>query len=287
LADDRRRRFSQIERPRGAAEPPDAAPGTGTRFGALEEPAPPAPEAAPPPPAPSADPLGEPSGAPVARGHTDRFRPAAERPLEVDDRAEASQPFVRCARCETDSSRYAARCSTCGEPLDTDEQRAFNARLWAERRAIADAEAGARAEREASLEQARQEEAVARRALAEDLAREVGQRERRRLDGDVFGEPTFGPPPGGLGGPGDPSGWGGGLGGGERWGSGGLLGPGTPIGFRLLSALPRGWGVAAAVGAVALAAGLYLVRPAAGLVVAVVVVSLFTPSRWRWRRRRW
>jgi len=271
MADDRRRRFSQIERPRGAGgEPIDASPGTGTRFGALEEPAPPPAAGAGPG---EGDPLADPAGAAAARGHTDRFRPAAERPLEVEDRAAAVQPFVRCARCETDSSRFAARCTTCGEPLDTDEQRAFNERLWAERRAVADAEAGASAAREAALARAREEEAAARRALAEDLAREVGERERRRLDG----EPTFGPPSGGWGD-------------GERWGGGGwggALGGGTPIGLRLLGALPSPWGVVAGLGAVALAAGLYLVRPVAGLVAGVVLVSLFTPPGWRWRRRRW
>lgn len=280
MADDRRRRFSQIERPRRAGgEPPDTSPGTGTRFGAVEEPArPDAPDAAPD--AQDGGSLGGPGGAPVARGHTDRFRPAAEQPLEVDDRAQASQPFIRCARCETDSSRFAARCTTCGEPLDTDEQRAFNERLWAERRAQAAAEEGARAEREGVLDQERAREAVARRALAEDMARDVGEFERRRLEGGVFGEPSYGPPSGGWGG-----------GGGQRWGQGGwgatfggLFGPGVPFGFRLLGALPPSWRVAAGVGAVALAAGLYLLDSTAGLVAGLVLVSLFTP--WRWRRRR-
>ncbi len=258
MADDRRRRFSQIERPRGAgAEPPAGGPAAGPRFGALEEAAPPAPPA------------------PVSPVHTDRFRPAAERPLEVEDRGEASQPFVRCARCETDSSRYAARCTTCGEPLDTDEQRAFNARLWAERRAVEEAEAADRAGREAALDQAREEAAAARRAMAESLAREVGERERRRLDGASFGEPTFGP-----------SGDGGGTWGQGRWGDGGL-GGGLPPGLRLLQALPAPWGVVAGVAAVALAAGLYLLRPVAGLVAGMILISLLTPGGWRWRRRRW
>lgn len=258
MADDRRRRFSQIERPRAAGgDAPDLTPGTDDRFGALEGPgAPPAPGEAPA----------------VARGHTDRFRPAAERPLEVEARADAAQPFVRCARCETDSSRFAARCTTCGEPLDTDAQRAFNERLWAERRAAAEAEAGARVEREATLEQARAEEAAARRGMAEALAREVGARERRRLEGGGLGEPDFGPS------------------GGERWGGGGwgdALGPGVPIGLRLLAALPSPWGVVAGVGAAALAVGLFLVKPAAGLVLGTLLVALLTPGRWRWRGRRW
>jgi hypothetical protein len=277
MADDRRRRFAQIERPRApGAGPPDASPGTDGRFGALEEPAAtPAPRAAPATPA--AGPLDGPAAGSVARGHTDRFRPAAERPLEVDDRAPASQPFVRCARCETDSSRYAARCSTCGEPLDTDEQRAFNERLWAGRRAQAEAEAVDQAAREAALEQARRDEAAARRALAEGMAREVGDRERRRLEGEVYGEPTFGP-----------------TGSGERWGegrwggpSGDPYGPRLPVGFRLLAALPKGWGVAAGVGALALIALLFLVHTTAGLLAALALASLFTPGHWRRRLRRW
>jgi hypothetical protein len=275
MADDRRRRFSQIERPRSpGAEASDPSPGTGIRFGAVEEPAPPG---APAPPESGA---AGPASAPVARGHTDRFRPAAERPLEVEERGQASQPFIRCARCETDSSRFATRCTTCGEPLDTDEQRAFNERLWAERRSQAAAEEGARAAREAALDRDREEEAVQRRALAEEMARDVGEFERRRLEGGTFGEPTFGPPS---------DRWGGG----QRWGQGGwgaglggLFGSGVPLGFRLLGALPPAWRVAAGVGAVAVAAGLYLWHPTAGLVSGLVLVSLFTPGGWR-RRRFW
>jgi len=281
MADDRRRRFSQIERPRAAGgDAPDLSPGTDDRFGAVQGPgAAPAPDAAPA----------------VARGHTDRFRPAAERPLEVEARADAAQPFVRCARCETDSSRFAARCTTCGEPLDTDEQRAFNERLWAERRAAAEAEAAARAEREAALEQARVDEAAARRGMAEALAREVGAAERRRLEGGGLGEPDFGPGGGGRwggggwgsggGGWGSGGGWSGGSWGGGGWGD--ALGPGVPVGFRLLAALPSPWGVVAGVGAVALAVGLFLVKPVAGLALGTLLLALFTPGRWRWRGRRW
>jgi hypothetical protein len=112
------------------------------------------------------------------------------------------------------------------------------------------------------------------------MAREVGDRERRRLDGMGYGEPTFGPPSGG---------WGGGPG--ERWGEGtsgpgGLFGGGTPLGLRLLGMLPPAWRVGAGVGAVALAVGLYLLRPIAGLVVGAVLVSLLVPGGWR-RRRSW
>jgi len=283
MPDDRRRRFSQIERPRAAGgEHHDPTPDTGARFGALGEPpraAPPEPAAAEPPPA---DPLAGPPGLPVARGHTDRFRPAAERPLEVEDRTAASQPFVRCARCETDSSRFAARCTTCGEPLDTDQQRAFNERLWSERRAVADAEEAARAARQAALDEAQAQESVARRALAEDMARSVGEMERRRLDGAVYGEPTFGPPS---------ERWGEG----PRWGRGSgwgtILGDagesGTPLGLRLLAALPPAWRLGVGVAAVAGGALLFLLHPTAGLVAGMVLLGLFLPSRRRWGRGGW
>jgi uncharacterized membrane protein len=274
MPDDRRRRFLQIERPRGTGDDaPDQSPDTDARFAAVEEPGPRAR-----PGGPGTQPGGPPASRPaavrpepsVAASHTARFRPAAERPLEVDDLGEASQPFIRCCRCETDSSRFVARCTTCGAELDTDEQRAFNARLWEARQAEAGAEAEARTAREAALEQDRVDEARARRELAEEMAREVGRRERSRLDGEGFGEPTFGPP--------SSRGWG-------SWGSGSGA-PGLPIGFRLLGLIQDPtWRVVAGVAAVALAAGLFLFHPTAGLVAAALLVSLLTPGGWR--RRRW
>jgi len=242
MADDRRRRFLQIERPRQPGAPPAST-------------------------APS--------------GHVDRFRAAAEQPLEVDDRAEASQPFVRCCRCETDNTRYALRCTTCAAELDTDEQRAFNERLWEARRATADEEARTAEVRRAALEESAAEEARARRDMAEAMAREVGERERRRLDAEGFSGPTWGPPSGGGGG------WtGGGTGWSETGAGGGLLGGTTPLAFRLLALLPDPrWRVAAGVAAVALPALLYVAAPRAGLGVGLFVAALFLPGGWR--RRRW
>jgi hypothetical protein len=46
-----------------------------------------------------------------------------------------AQPFARCAICEADNSKYALRCTNCGENLNTAEQRAFNAKLWEARKA--------------------------------------------------------------------------------------------------------------------------------------------------------
>jgi hypothetical protein len=258
MADDRRRRFLQIERPRGPGGPAAGpTPSTDARFGAAPTSAPArGPDA---PPAPE-----------VAAGHVDRFRPAADRPLDVAARGEASQPFVRCCRCETDNSTYAVRCTTCQAELHTDEQRAFNERLWAARLAEASAEAEGVAARRAALDAATEEAARGRREGAAVLAREVGDRERRRLEQEGVGEPSWGPR----------TGWGG-------TGDAGIE-PGVPAGLRLLRLIrdPR-WRAAAGAAVVAVPALLLLWVPRAGLLAAAATLALFLPGRWRWRRRRW
>jgi hypothetical protein len=189
----------------------------------------------------------------------------------VADRAEGQQPFIRCGRCETDNALFAVRCTTCGAELHTDAQRAFNERLWQGRRADAAAEAAAGAERRAQQEAAAVEAAQARRASAEAMAREVGERERRRLEGEGFGGPTWGPEAG--------AGWG---------GTGPAPGGATPLALRLLLAIPDPrWRVAAGVGAVALPALLYVAAPKAGLAAGLLVLSAFLPGGWTRRRRRW
>jgi hypothetical protein len=279
MSDDRRRRFQQIERPRAPGEtPPDASPATDARFEAVVHPdGPAAPRHSGAPDGDGSQATRSARPAPeVASGHVDRFRPAAEPVLQVDDLGEASQPFIRCCRCETDCSRYVARCTTCGASLDTDEQRAFNQRLWAARRATAAAEDEAAAAHRAVLDAAAAEEALARRAMGEAMAREVGDRERARLDAtDGAG---FGWPGGGGWASGGNGGLGGDWSGGDAW---------TPPGIRLLRLIPDPrWRVAAGVGAVALAALLFLAKPAAGLSAAAVLIGLLVPSgRWRsWRR---
>ncbi|HEU4402745.1 MAG TPA: hypothetical protein VFT43_11625, partial [Candidatus Polarisedimenticolia bacterium] len=120
----------------------------------------------------------------------------AERPLDVAPEVEeGALPFVRCAACQMDHNRSATLCSNCGADLRTDEQRAFNARLAEERRAQAAVEASQVAELERAQREAQDEAARAQRAMAETLAREVGDAERRRLDLEGLGD--FGPPPGG------------------------------------------------------------------------------------------
>jgi hypothetical protein len=203
MTDDKYERFRHLERARqgGVPDARDQSPGTEGRFGALEERTG-AGEGAPPP-------------SRVAEGHLGRFRPAEERALEVAPSAEGELPFVRCAACQMDHNRSAATCSNCGADLRTEEQRAFNARLAAERRAQATVEDAQVAELERAQREAGEEAASAKRAMAETLAREVGDAERRRLDAEGLG--GFGPPPGrgGWGG-----GWGSGTWGDPGWGGG-------------------------------------------------------------------
>jgi hypothetical protein len=170
------RRFLHLERARapGPPAPPGAAPpardAEAGRFDAVEERA--APGAARPA-----------TGADVER--FERFAPApgAQAALELEARASGARPFTRCERCEVDHAVHAEVCSRCGGRLDTPAQQAFNERLWAARRAEAAREEAAAAALRAEQARAQEEEARARRALAEQLAREVGDRERRRLGG--------------------------------------------------------------------------------------------------------
>jgi hypothetical protein len=261
MAQDRFRRFLHLERPRGERPAGPAGEPGPDRFGALERPGAPGD--------------GDGAGEQAAGGHLDRFRPPPARDLDLGERPRTAQPFVRCCRCETDNSLYAVRCTTCQEPLDTDEQRAFNERLWAGRLAEREAEERAHAEREAALLEERQRAAEARRQAAELMAAEVGERERRRLgadglggldDGPRWGEPTWGPPgaPGG--------GWAGEVG----------------IGVRLFRAIkdPR-WRLAAIAAAVALPVLLFLVAPRVAMAAGLILLAVLVPPRYRWRRRWW
>jgi hypothetical protein len=190
-----------------------------------------------------------------------RERQASGLELDVDDGA---QPFRRCCRCEVESGRFAATCPGCGADLHTDEQRIYNERLWAERQRETAAEERENAERHEAARRADAEGAVARRAAAEALAREVGDRERRRLEAE---------------------GW-------ERGEDGD--GGGRPWGIQLLGLIrdPR-WRIgviAAALVAIAAAVVWALSRrdPRALVVLAVVVSILFSPPRRRrWRSRWW
>jgi hypothetical protein len=190
MAEDRFDRFRKLERPRrpGSADARDPSPGTEERFEALEERKP-------------AGAAGDAAGH-IAEGHLDRFRPAAERPIEIAPEAEGELPFIRCATCQMDHNRTAITCTNCGADLRTEGQRAFNAALAVERRSQAAVEQAQVAELERAQGEAREEGAASQRAMGEALAREVGDAERRRLDAE------------GIGGFGGAPGWGG------RWGSG-------------------------------------------------------------------
>ncbi|WP_242395221.1 hypothetical protein [Anaeromyxobacter oryzisoli] len=214
---------------------------------------------------PSATPLP----APATGASLGRFGPAPEPSLELADTAGA-RPFTRCARCGTDSHAFATACPGCGARLDTPDQHAFDERLRAAREAEAAREEAANAGRRALQARDAADQARARRALAEAMAREVGEHERRRLDAEYGG-------------------WGGGLG---RWG--GRYDP-TPLGLRLLRLLPGpGWrltaGVVAAAAVLALAAlglsGLVHRRggPLLGLAVFLALVLIAPPGR---LTRRW
>jgi hypothetical protein len=170
----RLRRFLHLERAR--AERPDgdadddATPGTAERFGGVERPG----AAGPAAPRSSGQDLG-------------RFGPEPEPSIELVEADAGERPFTRCMRCGMDHGVFATECSGCGASLDTEDQRAFNEQLWARRQEDAAREAAASAERRELQARAEAELAASRRAMGEELAREVGRRERERLDAEGLG----------------------------------------------------------------------------------------------------
>jgi hypothetical protein len=253
---ERRSRFEKLERPRRDGPDGDERPSTGERFGDMAGGA-----AAPGSPAPRA---------PGSAG--DRFREPVARSPEVAPAGDEEQPFIRCRRCETDNSRYGTACTTCGDDLHGPEQRAFNEALWAERRRQRGEEERQSAARRAAAAEEAEAAARAQRAAAEELAREVGHRERSRLESD---------------------GWASG-GGGGRWGDpwGGDFGMDrTPVAIRLLRSIrdPR-WRVAAIVGYIGLVVACFalaLVNRAFLLGGFVLLMLVLPGSAWRTRRRWW
>jgi hypothetical protein len=159
LSSERRDRFLKLERPRQAGgNVPEPLPDE-ERFESIGE------------PVARRDPTATPG---VPSTSTDRFRPPPERPLETAEHREGVQPFTRCASCQVDNTVYAATCQNCGVALDTQAQRDFNERLWASRKAEAEAE------QRATAAQDRQ-----RRELAEEMARQ----EKDRID-EQYGDAT-------------------------------------------------------------------------------------------------
>ncbi|MGI5865468.1 MAG: hypothetical protein ACOX6T_25890 [Myxococcales bacterium] len=164
-------RFRNLERGRAQEPAGDSSAGQSGRFDALEGPAA--------------------ALAPNATGvAADRFRdPARPAPgpgsgLELAEKRVEDQPFVRCAVCEADNNLHATSCTNCGSSFNTAAQRAFNERLWQQRREEAAREAQA-------LEQLRQQRAAMQTSLAAqrqqaaaELAARVAAQTRARLDAE-------------------------------------------------------------------------------------------------------
>lgn len=116
-----------------------------------------------------------------------RFAPEERRApasgIETDEEPDDAQPFVRCAQCEMDNTRFADRCANCGAPLHTPEQDLYNRQLWQKRRAEAAAEQEAlrKMHTPVATDGGAQPVHDARYALGEVLAREVAEREEGRL----------------------------------------------------------------------------------------------------------
>jgi hypothetical protein len=175
----RLRRFLHIERPRAdePSAPERARPETAERFGGVDRPRP----AAAAPPATGAE--------------LERFGPEPPPRLELLETTAGERPFTRCMRCGMDHGVFATACTGCGASLDTAAQREFNERLWTRRQDEARREAAAAEELRALRARADAEAAQARRAMGEAIAREVGERERRRLDAEWGAGRRTGAPP--------------------------------------------------------------------------------------------
>ncbi len=198
-------------------------------------------------------------GAPRASGaDLERFGPEPPPRIELLRSDADAQPFTRCMDCGMDHGVFATQCTNCGARLDTAAQRAFNEQLWTKRREEAAGEAKAAAERRALADRSQAELDAARRAMGEVLAREVAARERLRLGSED------GP-------------WG---------GHGSSAHTSTPLGLRLLRALPDWrWQLGAALGAVAVLGGLVALgtagrHPLALLAALVLGIVLVVPG-WR------
>ena len=103
-----------------------------------------------------------PQSAAVPETHLERFR--GEAPMALADAPRGEERFPRCARCESDNSRFAQECSACGADLNTPQQREYNERLWQSRQAEEREQEQAREQLRLHTE-ARQKEEMAQRVL--------------------------------------------------------------------------------------------------------------------------
>jgi hypothetical protein len=192
--------------------------------------------------------------------------------IETDEEAPDAQPFLRCAQCEMDNTRFSQRCTNCGAPLHTPEQDLYNRQLWEKRRREAQAEqeavrrmhepAPATAPTDPEVARQRLRETDPRYAMGETLARQVRQQEQDKL----------------------------------FWMTGmSSYGSFAPLGVRMAMAMSPAWrwriGVAllcwlCGTGTVALRTH----HPTPMWLffgTIVLLLLLFTPSQPRWRRRSW
>jgi hypothetical protein len=203
---------------------------------------------------------------PVA--NADRFTPEEPRApgsgIEIDEPPGDEQPFLRCAKCEMDNTRFADRCSKCGATLHTPEQDLYNRQLWQKRRAEAQEEREAlqrmrQPAPDPQLDPERLRATDPRYGLGEVLAEQVRRREEDKLS----------------------------------WMTGTTGTPGVPLGVRIAMAMtPRWrWRVGAALGCWLGGTGAVALRthhPTATWLffgTAILLVLLFSPARPR--RRYW
>lgn len=156
-------RFAHLERERKGELEEKVAPSAAHRFGAVEQ--------------GREQPVQVPAGAGVKRFDA----PAMPDDVAVEAHSDEEQPFVKCAACGNESGKFAQWCPICGADFNTEQQRDFNARVWAERKAQLDAERAATAAREARLMDEAQHRHDGKRALGEAIAREVRENEERRI----------------------------------------------------------------------------------------------------------
>jgi hypothetical protein len=153
---------------------------------------------------------------PVA--NAERFAPEKSWPpgsgIEIDEAPADEQPFLRCAQCEMDNTRYAQHCSKCGAALHTPEQDLYNRQLWQKRQAEAQAEHEALQRMrqppvtpEPGLARQQLPKSDPRYALGEVLAEQVRQREEDKLS----------------------------------WMTGTTGYPAVPLGLRIAAAMPSRW----------------------------------------------
>lgn len=238
-------RFQHLERERSEALEEKVTPVAMDRFGVVERAQAPAPV---------------PAGAGV-----DRFgKPTGPEEVLVEANTLDEQPFVKCAGCGTEAGKFVQRCAVCGADFDTAEQREFNARVWAERKAQLQAERDAEHAKQAQLLDEAAHRHDAKRAMGEAIAREIRENADHRATVDA-------------------------LSGRDRVQYGGSSSGRSPL-VALLSRLPSPWGFA--VGGVLFMVPLGILKwsesprlhGAAGIWLILDILFLLPPSFWLTRR---